>query len=129
MRPLRRPRLWLGVWLAMVAAVIALSLIPPPDLQVRLPRNADKVEHLLAYGALAFFALQLFVSRRLLVGVACCLIALGVGLEIAQGSLVPDVRSMDWQDAVANTLGVLLGFAPARTRLATVLLRWERRGG
>ena len=129
MRPLRRPRLWLGVWLAMVAAVIALSLIPPPDLQVRLPRNADKVEHLLAYAALAFFALQLFVSRRMLVGVACGLIALGVGLEILQGSLVPDVRSMDWQDAVANTLGVLLGFAPARTRLATVLLRWERGGG
>ena len=123
MRALRRPRLWLGVWIALVIAVIALSLIPPPDLQVRLPRNVDKVEHLLGYALLAFVALQLFAARRVLVGVACGLIVLGVGLEIAQGWLVPAVRSMDWRDAVANTLGVLLGFAPARTRWATLLLR------
>lgn len=110
----------------MLAAVIVLSLIPPPDLQVRLPRNADKVEHLLAYAALAFGALQLFARRRVLAAVACGLVVLGVGLEIAQGWLVPEVRSRDMLDAVANTLGVLLGFAPVRTRFATVLLR---RGG
>lgn len=126
MRALRRPRLWLGVWIVMLIAVIVLSLIPPPDLQTQLPRNIDKVEHLLAYAALAFVALQLFANARVLAIVAIGLIALGIGLEIAQGSLVPHVRTMDWHDAVANTLGVLLGFAPARTRLATLLQRWER---
>ena len=126
MRVLRRPRLWLGIWLVLVGVVIVLSLIPPPDLPVPLPRHADKIEHLLGYAALAFAGLQLFAARSALVTVACGLVVLGVGLEVAQGLLVPTVRSMDWRDAVANTLGVLLGFAPARTRLATLLLR---RGG
>lgn len=126
MRALRWPRWWLGAWIALVLAVIVLSLIPPPDMQVQLPRNIDKVEHMLGYALLAFAALQLFAAPRVLVGIACGLVALGVGLEIAQGMLVPEVRTMDWHDAVANTFGVLLGFAPARTRLATLLLR---RGG
>lgn len=128
MRPLRRPRLWLGVWIGMLAVVIVLSLVRPPDVQVQLPDNADKVEHLLAYAALALAGLQLFASRSALVWMVFGLVALGVGLEIAQGTLVPAVRSMDWLDAVANTLGVLLGVAPVRTRWATLLLRWERRG-
>jgi VanZ family protein len=126
MRPLRRPWLWLGVWIAMLVAVVVLSLVPPPDLQVPLPDNADKVEHLLAYAALAFAGLQLFGSRAALVWMAIGLVTLGVGLEIAQGALVPAVRRMDWLDAVANTLGVFLGMAPLRTQLATLLLR---RGG
>ena len=66
-------------------AAFPLSLIPPPDLQVRLPRNADKAEHLLAYGALAFFALQLFVSRRLLVGVAWLVMYAAVVLTVLTG--------------------------------------------
>lgn len=127
LRPLRRPRLWLGVWVAMVVAVIVLSLVPPPDVTLELPRHADKVEHLVAYAALAFFALQVFASRVALVWVGVGLIALGVGLEVAQGTLFAAVRMMDWRDAVANSIGVLLGFAPARTRWATLLLRWERR--
>lgn len=126
MRPLRRPRLWLGIWFAMLAAVIVLSLVPPPDMQVPLPDHADKAEHLLAYAALAFAGLQLFGSRAALAWMAVGLVALGVGLELAQGTLVPAVRRMDWLDAVANTVGVMLGVAPLRTRWATLLLR---RGG
>lgn len=129
MRDLRRPRLWLALWLGMVAVVIVLSLVPPPAVTLELPRNSDKVEHLLAYAALAFAGLQLFAGRRALLVLGVVLVALGVGLEFAQGWLVPDIRQMDWQDAVANACGVLVGLAPARTRAATWLLRWERRGG
>ena len=129
MRELQRPRLWLGLWIAMLVVVVVVSLVQPPDLQVRLPRHADKIEHLLAYAALAFAGLQLFASRPALVAVACGLVTLGIGLEVAQGLLVPAVRSMDWRDAVANSLGVAFGLAPARTRMAVLLQRWEQRAG
>lgn len=129
MRALRRPRLWLAVWLGMVAMVIVLSLVPPPDMAMTLPKNSDKVEHLLAYAALAFAGLQVFCGRRALWVLGVSLVALGVGLEVAQGVLVPAIRQMDWHDAVANACGVLLGLAPARTRAATWLLRWEWHDG
>ena len=129
MRALRRPRLWLSVWLGMVLAVIVLSLVPPPAVAMELPKNSDKVEHLLAYAALGFAGLQVFSGRAALAALGLGLIALGVGLEVAQGVLVPAIRQMDWQDAVANACGVLLGLAPARTRAATWLQRWELRRG
>lgn len=127
LRPLRRPRLWLAAWVAMVLAVIVLSLVPPPDVTLQLPRHADKVEHLLAYAALAFGALQLFASRLMLAWVGVGLVLLGIGLEVAQGTLFSAVRMMDWRDALANAAGVGLGLAPFRTRGATMLLRWESR--
>lgn len=129
MHPLRRPRLWLGLWCAAIVAVIVLSLIPPPQLATQLPRHADKLEHLFAYATLAFGAVQLFASRTLLGGIGVALIGLGVLLEVAQGTLFPEVRQMDWYDALANTCGVLLGLGSLRTRAATWLSRWDRRRG
>lgn len=123
MRPLRWSRLWLGVWIAALAVVVVLSLVPPPAMAVQLPRHADKVEHFLAYAALAAMAVQLFASRAMLLWAAIGLATLGIVLEVAQGQLVPEIRQADWRDAVANTLGVIAGFSLLRTR-ATHALRW-----
>ena len=98
---------------------------PPPPLPP-LPDNSDKLEHLLAYFVLAACAVQLFAGRRALGLAAVGLVALGIGIEIAQG-LLTTTRAADPRDAVANTLGVVLGMATVLTPWRDLLLRWEKR--
>lgn len=124
LKPLRRPRLWLGLWIAAIAALIVVCLIPLDSLPP-LPENSDKVEHLLGYFLLAAAAVQLFGSRRSLSLAAMGLIGLGIGIEFAQGYTA--YRSSDPADALANTLGVLLGMATVLTPWRDLLLRMEKR--
>ncbi|AMJ56254.1 MULTISPECIES: hypothetical protein [Stenotrophomonas] len=124
LKPLRHQGFWLGLWCAAVVAVIVVCLIPPPPLD--LPQNSDKLEHLLAYFMLSASAVQLFGSRRALCGAALGLVALGVGIEWAQGALT-STRTPDPMDALANSCGVLIGMATALTPLRDVLLRLQRR--
>ena len=125
MKPFRRPRLWLGVWLAAVFAVVALSLMPPAPLP-ELPSGGDKVEHFLAYCLLAMGAVQLSASRRYWLLAGAGLIAMGIGLEYAQGAYTV-TRMQDPFDALANTLGVIAGLATAMTPLRDAWLRVEQR--
>ena len=125
MKPLRRARLWLGLWLAAVLAVVVLSLGSPPPPPGSIP-HADKWEHLMTYSLLALGAVQLFRPGRDLLAVAAALVLLGVLLEVAQGTLTPD-RMMDWRDALANTAGVLLGAATVLLPARDALLRWDTR--
>lgn len=125
MRTLRWPRLWLGLWIMAIGVVIVLSLIAPPPMPFKPPRNFDKLEHLAAYASLAFGAVQLFAQRRTLVFAGLGLVFLGIALEFAQGFMVPDLRQMDMADALANSLGVALGMACAATPLARALQRLE----
>lgn len=126
MRPLRWPRLWLAVWGVAVLSVIALSLLPPPDAGLDLPRNSDKLMHFSAYLALMFSAVQLFAGAPCQRAVAVGLVVLSCTLEWAQGALVPEARSADVLDGVANSLGVIVGFALRRTPAAHWLQRLER---
>jgi VanZ family protein len=125
LRPFRRPRLWLGLWLLAIAVVMALSLanlsrLPP------VPEGGDKVEHFLAYGLLSLSAMQLFATRRGCIVVAVLLVLMGVGLEFAQGALTT-TRMADPHDALANTLGVLAGLATLFTPLRGMLLAFDTR--
>ena len=124
LKPLRRPRLWLGLWIAAIVALIVVCLVPLDSLPP-LPENSDKLEHLMGYFALSAAAVQLFGSRRALSLAAMGLIALGVGVEIAQGFTA--YRSADPVDALANTLGVVLGMATVLTPWRDLLLRMENR--
>lgn len=124
LRDFRRPRLWLGLWIAALVAVIVLSLIPPPPM--RVPAGTDKLEHFLAYAALSAYAAMLFARRRMQALVAAGLIVLGVGLEVAQATLT-DSRMADSADAFANTLGVLAGLLTAGTPMAGWLQRIDQR--
>lgn len=123
LKPLQRPRLWLGLWLLALAVVCVASLVPPPP--VELPRHGDKLEHLLAYAALAAAAVQLFRPGRALWTAGIGLVLMGAALELAQGALTA-TRLADPADALANTAGVLLGLGTRLTRWRDLLLR---RGG
>lgn len=125
MKPLRHPRRWIGLWLLAIAVVIVVCLMPPPPLPP-LPDHSDKVEHFASYFLLAFGAVQLFGTRQALLLAAIGLVMLGVGIEIAQGAMTSD-RSADPYDALANTVGVVLGMATMLTSWRDLLLRMERR--
>ena len=125
LKPLRRPRLWLGLWWCGVVAVVLCSLVPA-FLLPEVPQGGDKLEHFSAYALLAAAAVQLFTPRRALVRAGIGLVALGIGLEIAQG-LFTTTRQMDVYDALANTLGVTAGLLTVLTSWRDALLRADRR--
>jgi VanZ family protein len=125
LRPFARPRLWLGVWVFGWMLAIVLSLIHPPHIGIDLP-DSDKVGHLLAYATLSAWAVMLFATRRAWWLAALALVALGVGMEFAQGALT-DYRMRDPRDAIANTLGVGLGLLVGLGRVQRLLQALDRR--
>ena len=124
LKPLRRPRFWLGLWWTAIVLGVVVSLVPPPPIDV--PRGSDKLVHLLSYGVLAAGAVQLFAHRDALQRACLGLVLLGALLEVAQYALT-STRMLDPRDALANTIGVLLGLATVHTPLRDVLLRLEGR--
>ena len=124
LKPFARPQRWLGAWWGMVLAVIVGSMLPAlllPD----VPQGGDKAEHLLGYFLLSAVAVQLFAGRAAVLRAGGGLVAMGVLIEIAQGTLTT-TRAMDPWDALANTLGVLAGLATAWLPMRDALLKFER---
>lgn len=121
LKPLRHPRAWLALWWLAVVVVFVVCLLPAPDLPLT-PPGGDKVEHFLAYFLLAASAVQLYQGRRALWRVAIGLVLLGIVIELAQAAFTT-TRAMDPWDAVADTLGVIAGFATLLTPLRDLLLR------
>lgn len=122
LKPLRFPRVWLGLWWLAIAVTIVVCLIPPPPLA--LPQNSDKVEHFLAYFLLASAAVQIYRTRAALLWAGAGLALLGVGIEFLQGALTTD-RMADPMDALANSIGVVVGMATVFTPLRDLLLRMK----
>lgn len=124
LKPFRRPLLWSALWMLAVAVVVVASLVPLQGLP-DVPRNFDKIEHFVAYAALAAGAVQLF-ARRLSWGFVCVLLVLmGIGLEHLQAQMAIG-RMLDRNDALANAAGVLAGLATAFTPWRDALLRFDR---
>jgi len=91
---------------AWAAAIVWLSLSPsPPQVDVA---HGDKMGHFFAYALLMFWFAQLYWRRA---AYAAGFIAMGVGLEFAQGAL--GFRMYDLADMAANALGVLGGWGAA----------------
>ncbi len=114
-------KLWLSIGWLLIALVAYLSLISgPPTIDIT---GSDKVVHLLTYGTLMLWFLQLYpVSRRPFMALG--FIAMGIVLEVLQG-FTPD-RDTDYLDVVANTIGVILGWLLGKTRLSKAFETVER---
>ncbi|MBK7116459.1 MAG: hypothetical protein IPH71_10635 [Proteobacteria bacterium] len=110
MNPVLRPelryrRLWFVVGLLLAGATTYLSLLPVGYLPA--VHLWDKLEHALAYVAMAFWFGGVVV-RRAWSGVVLALLALGGWIELLQG-LMGMGRSTDLFDLVADGVGILLG--------------------
>ena len=94
-----------GGWLY-AAAIVFLSLTPkPPDPGFEY---GDKLGHLAAYALLMFWFCWLYRKRHAQLAFGIGWVALGIGLEFAQG--MTPTRSFELADMAANSLGVLLGW-------------------
>jgi len=125
LRGFRRPALWLGLWIFGWLLCVILSLIHAPGLATDVPEG-DKVEHLFAYGLLSAWAVWIFPGRRAQLVAALGLVGLGIAMEFAQGYLTT-YRSMDWRDALADTIGVAAALWLARTRWPFALQHLDTR--
>jgi VanZ family protein len=125
MQPLYYSKTWLflGLFLLAIIALLSLSHLPAPDIQ--MPTHFDKYEHTLGYAVAAFYWCQLFTKPRHRMLCALALIIFSGGLELAQGFLTQH-RKGDWLDLIANTSGVMIGFLACKTILGETLMRIDR---
>ena len=126
------PRLWHTLGWLLVGLVIFLSLAPKAPVVLEVP-GSDKVNHVVAYLVMMLWFSQLHREPRRQFWIGVGLIALGAGLELAQGLLM--YRSADLLDGLANSCGVFAGRFLVETRLGSSLaffdgqlLRLTRRG-
>jgi hypothetical protein len=105
---------WRGAWLALWAVgwivCVVLSLGPAVPGAVPLFPHADKLNHALAYAALAWWAMGCFATTAGRRRAMLSLLMLGAAMEWAQGAFTVD-RQRDGLDLVANAVGVGLGTA------------------
>ena len=93
----------------MCLAVLAGALAPQAD-SPQLFALADKVVHTLTFAALTLVGLRAYPTNLLVICIL--LIALGGLIEIVQG--YTSTRSQEWEDFLADILGVGLGTLLAR---------------
>lgn len=111
-------RLWAGILVALVLAIGALALTPHPP--PTLDTGWDKLNHVLAFAALAFCAQHAAQGSRWPAPAwQGGLLAYGVLIEIAQ-TAVPG-RHGEWPDLLADAVGIVLGAAAASLSLR----RWQ----
>jgi VanZ family protein len=105
-------------------SILFLSLLPLSQVPVG---GGDKLHHLLAYAGLMFawtlaFAQYAKPATQILLAASCILF--GIGVEVAQG--MSGYRFFDWFDALANSVGVFLGWLAAqivtRMRIVEIIL-------
>ena len=124
LKPFHYPWAWMALWVLAIAIVVAGELLPGKDLPSL--SMSDKSEHFIAYALLSASAVQLFARRLSWAFVCLLLVLMGIALEFLQGSMGLG-RSMDRYDALANTIGVLIGLTTAFTPLRDLLLWIDRR--
>lgn len=117
-------RVWRVTGWMLVALVIYLSLTSnPPPLPGQL---GDKWGHFLAYGTLMWWFGQLHTRWPERLGYAIFFAALGIGLEFIQG--IVGYRMLDYYDAVANVIGLVIGWLASLPRLPSLSRLLERQG-
>lgn len=106
----------------LIGLIVYLSLTPHPPEPFSFP-DADKLEHAMAYGSLALWFCQIYLTVRSRMIAAAFLIWMGIGLEFVQGWT--GYRHFEVLDMVADGIGVLLGLVLARTVLGRLFVYFE----
>lgn len=119
---LKHRKVWLGIGLVMVAAIIVLSLITPPDINLPV-QSSDKVLHVSAYFVLTFWFMQIIKGFKPSLWLGMSFVALGIGLEFAQATT--GYRQYEVADMLANASGVVAGWLLGRTLLGSLLWHTE----
>ena len=120
---LRYFKVWLVVGWLMVLAMCYLSLTSsPPDLNINV-KYFDKIGHFAAYFILMFWFAQLYKKPKLRFFYVFFFISMGVVLEILQG--LGGVRYFEYNDMLANSLGVAIAWRLTKGKLNCVLLYIE----
>lgn len=111
---------WLCIAWALVASVVALSLLP---LSIPLPpAESDKTGHVMAYAALMYWFSQIYARRTERWIAAAGLLVLGCGLEWVQAYVG---RQFEYADMLADATGIALGWLAAPPRTPHLLRRIE----
>lgn len=121
--PLRYSRAWLVIGWCLVAGAVLASLLPAAN----LPSTGvnDKFEHSLAYAVLTLWFAGIYPRSRYLV-IAIGLFFMGFAIELAQGAMALG-RHSDFQDLIANTIGIGVGLTLALLWLGSWAQRLEAR--
>ena len=102
----QKNKLFLTLFIILIIAITVLSLLPPKS-GLELGKS-DKLNHFLAYAILSLnFGFISSNIRSYFIGIPF-LIAYGLLIEFFQG-LVPG-RDPSFYDALANSVGIFLGF-------------------
>ena len=121
---LRYRKLWLSIGYLLIVVVVFLSLTSNPvQFDTSLPYQ-DKLLHALAYFSLTFWFMQIYHVRHHVFQWVIFFLCLGLLLEYLQG--FDSNRYSEAGDMVANTLGVVVAVALARTPLRYILVKLER---
>ena len=109
--------IWVALGIVWIIIVFYLSLgkvSGPIDVA-----GIDKVYHLVTYCCLSIWFLQLSKKLSFIISVIVFFILMGVGLEFLQ-ALTP-YRMFEYNDMIANSIGVILGYGLSITRLGNIL--------
>lgn len=118
-------KLWQGIGLFLVAAVIYLSLTPKPLMIPPGIEWGDKLGHFLAYFVLMAWHAQLYHRLVARLALIVAFIVMGIGLEFLQG--MGHARMFEWADAAANSVGAIVAFAASNSRMAFILQKFEQK--
>lgn len=122
-RHLRYKRLWIGVGVMLVLAVAIGSMMSLPT-PVKAVMVQDKLLHTVAYACLMGWFAQIYRHDLTRLVLVIGLIAMGIGIEFAQGTT--GHREYEVLDMIANISGVVLAWALAYTWFGNALAWAER---
>jgi len=123
MRNLRFGKIWLMIGWLLTLFIIISSLIPiPPD--TLATSIGDKTLHLLVYLCLMLWFGFIYLPGKDYLKIGVGLVLMGMALEFLQGAMSYH-RSMEFFDALFNTIGVTTGWFLSKTPISSLLLRLE----
>ena len=119
---LKYRKLWLLIGWTLVLSVWYLSLTPkPPEMGVKL---WDKLNHFIAYAVLMGWFGQLYLLKIQRILWFVFFMGMGIGIEIFQG--MGEHRFFEYNDMLANTLGIVAAIIILQLKGDSILFWFEK---